>query len=66
MASISGLEACGEGKLSFSGSSLQSTGAVSIRIEADGPHVQTVARTRGERPWVAAVKQQPQAEWTDQ
>lgn len=65
-ASNSGLEACGEGKLSFSGSALQSTGAVSIRFETDGPHVQTVARTRGERPWVAAIRQQPEAELSDQ
>jgi competence protein ComEC len=61
-----GLQGCGDGKLVFTGASLQETGAVSIRFEADGPNVQTVARTRGERPWVAAVRQQPEAGVSDQ
>jgi competence protein ComEC len=61
-----GLRGCGDGKLAFTGASLQETGAVSIRFEADGPHVQTVAGTRGKRPWVAAFKQQPEAEVSDQ
>jgi competence protein ComEC len=60
------LQGCGVGKLVFTGASLQQTGAVSIRFEADGPHVQTVTRTRGERPWVATVRQQPEAELSDQ
>jgi len=60
------LQSCGVGKLVFTGASLQETGAVSIRFEADGPHVQTVARTRGERPWVATFRQQPEAELSDQ
>jgi competence protein ComEC len=60
------IQGCGDGKLVFTGASLQETGAVSIRFEADGPHVQTVARTRGERPWVAAVRQQPEAGVSDQ
>lgn len=62
----SGLETCGEGKLTISGLSLESTGALSIRFEADGPHVQTVTRTRGDRPWVAAIRRQPEAVMSDQ
>lgn len=66
MMSSDSLQGCGEGKLVFTGASLKETGAVSIRFEADGPHVQTVARTRGERPWVATVRQQPKEGVSDQ
>jgi hypothetical protein len=66
MTSGDSLQGCGDGKLTFTGASLQETGAISIRFEADGPHVQTVARTRGKRPWVAAVRQQPEEGVSDQ
>jgi competence protein ComEC len=66
MTSGENLQGCGDAKPVFTGASLQETGAVSIRFEADGPLVQTVARTRGERPWVAAVRQQPEAGVSDQ
>ncbi len=41
--------------------SLQYSGAVSVRFGAGEWTVETVAATRGQRPWVAAVKQQPEA-----
>jgi competence protein ComEC len=48
-------------RLKLSARYLQRSGAVAIRFGRGKWTVETVAAKRGQRPWVAAVKQQPEA-----